>query len=310
MALALLSTPEQIKKDKKGMNNVLNQLMQLAIDASKTLRFRWNGFHVSEPLAVLVKMFVVEERTMDYVLCHAEFDPPMDTSAILQFFVSLLIKFARAEKGTVDLQQFTLIALSNIFWSISFQPIYAKELIQIEGFVATVRTLLENDNEKNDLEQYTPRSMETIGQATSGILHNLEVDTKTDHSSNQNSLDRIASTEKPSIMVSYCHIDDDFCTRLLDLFATQRDSFDIWIDRTHCQAVTDLWDAIAEGMEHASAIVCLLSNDYFESKSCRQEFIYAVDSLKKPIVPILLGDFSPKGWLGKFQIDFHGPMRK
>ena len=52
-------------------------------------------------------------------------------------------------------------------------------------------------------------------------------------------------------------------------------------------------------MERAGVIVCLVSSQYFESKSCRQEFIYAVDSLKRRIIPVLLENFEPKGWLGK-----------
>ena len=294
MALALLSTPEQIKQDKKGMNSVLNQLIQLAIKAAKDPRFRSGGFHVSEPLAVLVKMFVVEERTVDYVLSHAEIDPPIDLQKLLQLFTSLFFQFAREEKSKYILQQFTLIALLNMFWSFSFQPIYAKELFQIENFVETVRFVLENENKEILVEQYTPRSMESLSQAATGILHNLDVKIKNE---------RIHSKkidEKPSVMISYCHMDDAFCSRLLEFFSTNSNEFQIWIDRTHCQAVSDLWAAIADGMERSSVIVCLLSDEYFESKSCRQEFIYAIDSLKKPLIPILLGNFSPKGWLGEF----------
>ena len=103
-------------------------------------------------------------------------------------------------------------------------------------------------------------------------------------------------------MISYCHADNIFCTRIFELFNTHSDTFEIWIDRTHCQAATDLWEAIADGIEKASVIVSLLSEKYFESKSCRQEFIYAMDSLKKPVIPVLLGDFEPKGWLGNHRI--------
>ncbi|CAF1546264.1 unnamed protein product [Rotaria sp. Silwood1] len=111
MALALLSTPEELKRDKKGMNIVLNQLLQIVIDAAKSDRYRRDGFHVSEPLGVLVKMFVVEERTFDYVLCHAETQPSSDMDSTIRLFASLLFKFADALKGTDRLEQFTLIAL-------------------------------------------------------------------------------------------------------------------------------------------------------------------------------------------------------
>jgi len=104
-------------------------------------------------------------------------------------------------------------------------------------------------------------------------------------------------------MISYAHGNNAFCGEILDLLAKHNDTFEIWIDRTHCQGAVDLWESIADGMERACLIVCLLSNQYFESKSCRKEFIYAADSLKRRIVPVLLEDFEPKGWLGEYPID-------
>ncbi|CAF3800289.1 unnamed protein product, partial [Rotaria sp. Silwood1] len=306
MALALLSTPEELKRDKKGMNIVLNQLLQIVIDAAKSDRYRHDGFHVSEPLGVLVKMFVVEERTLDYVLCHAETQPSSDMHSTIRLFASLLFKFADVLKGTDRLEQFTLIALLNIFWSISFQEIYASELIQDQELIITIQKFVENDQEEEILEQYKPRSMEGVKEAAHGILHNLNRDNKNEIivDKKNESLDALISNSivgiqmKPSIMISYSHGDDVFCNKVLDLLTKQSNVFEIWIDRTHCQGVEDLWESIADGMEKASIIVCLLSSQYFESKSCRKEFIYATDSLKKKIVPVLIEHFEPKGWLG------------
>lgn len=100
-------------------------------------------------------------------------------------------------------------------------------------------------------------------------------------------------------MISYCHANNEFCSEILNTLDKHSDVFEIWIDRTHCEGVEDLWESIADGMEHASIIVCLISSQYFESKSCRKEFIYATDSLQKRILPILIDTFEPKGWLGK-----------
>lgn len=104
---------------------------------------------------------------------------------------------------------------------------------------------------------------------------------------------------KPMIMISYCHDNNSFCGELLHVLNTRNDEFDIWIDRTHLQGSEDLWELIADGIEQSSVIVCLLSRQYFESKSCRKEFVYTSDSVKKKIVPVLLENFEPKGWLGK-----------
>lgn len=103
-------------------------------------------------------------------------------------------------------------------------------------------------------------------------------------------------------MISYCHDNSTFCGQILDLLRTRHDAFEIWIDQTHCQGAADLWESIADGMERASMIVSLISNEYFQSKSCRQEFVYATDSLKKRIIPVLIGNFEPKGWLGEYSI--------
>ena len=176
MALALLSTPDQLKRDKKGLNNVLNQLLQLVIDASKGNQYRSDGIHVSEPLCVLVKMFVVEERTLDYVLCHVETEPPSDMVSTIQLFISLFLTFSNAMKSTDRLEQFTLIAILNILWSISFQPNCAQELIQNSKFIEQIKTFNEDNSEQDILEQYKPRSMEGIKQAACGILHNLMTD--------------------------------------------------------------------------------------------------------------------------------------
>jgi hypothetical protein len=70
-------------------------------------------------------------------------------------------------------------------------------------------------------------------------------------------------------MISYCHENNSFCGEILDLLRTRNDAFEIWIDRTHCQ-----------------------------------EFIYPADSLKRRIVPIIIGNVEPKGWLGEYWIAF------
>ncbi|CAF1030998.1 unnamed protein product [Rotaria sordida] len=306
MALALLSTPEQLKSDKKGMNVVLNHLLQLVMNAAKNDRYRCDGFHVSEPLAVMVKMFVVDERTLDYVLCHAETEPSSDMFSTIQLFVSLLFDFSQALKGTNRLEQFTLIAIFNILWSISFQPNYAPELIKNQKLIETIKNFIDENYEEKILEQYKPRSMEGIKEAAHGILHNLKIDnqseTAIDKSGNvldglvPNTLNNISS--KPCIMISYCHDNNTFCDQILSFLSERNDVFDIWIDRTYCQSASDLWESIADGMERSCVIVCLVSRQYFESKSCRKEFIYAADTLKKTIVPVLLENFKPRGWLG------------
>ena len=98
-------------------------------------------------------------------------------------------------------------------------------------------------------------------------------------------------------MISYSHQNNEFCDKILDLLETKSHVFQVWINRTHCKT-GDLWEAIASGMECAQIIICLLSDDYSQSKSCRQEITYALDTLHKPVIPIYLGEYQPRGWIG------------
>ncbi|CAF0745362.1 unnamed protein product [Didymodactylos carnosus] len=298
MALALLSTPEQLKSDQKGMNGVLNQLLQLTIGAAKGSRHRCGGIHVSEPLAVLAKLFVVEERTIDYILCHAETKPPSDMSSTIRLFASLLLTFRSALDGNDPLKQFTLIAVLNILWSISFQAQYSRELIASnDELISIVKSLAESDDKKT-INQYKPRSMEGIKEAARGILLNLDIDIN-DSSKTKEEIQKDKSNALTALSLrSYSHRNKEFCVKVLELLSTRNDVFDIWIDQTHCQSVGDLWESIADGMEQAQIIVCLISKHYYESKSCRQEFQYATDTLHKSIVPAFLEDFEPRSWLG------------
>jgi hypothetical protein len=50
----------------------------------------------------------------------------------------------------------------------------------------------------------------------------------------------------------------------------------------------------------ASVIILIISKEYYDSKSCRQELSYATDTLKKRIVPIYAPNqkYRASGWLG------------
>ena len=72
----------------------------------------------------------------------------------------------------------------------------------------------------------------------------------------------------------------------------------IWVDFDNCHT-EDLWEEIGEAIENATVVLFLMSKDYQESKSCRQEVMYAKDSLKKRFIPIFIQkDFVATGWLG------------
>lgn len=74
--------------------------------------------------------------------------------------------------------------------------------------------------------------------------------------------------------------------------------FEVWVDFSYCHT-EDFWEEIGEAIEKSNVVLFLMSKDYQDSKSCRQEVMYAKDSLKKRFIPIYMKkDFTATGWLG------------
>ena len=74
--------------------------------------------------------------------------------------------------------------------------------------------------------------------------------------------------------------------------------FEVWVDFAYCHT-EDFWEEIGEAIEKSHVVLFLMSKDYQDSKSCRQEVMYAKDSLKKRFIPIYTKkDFMATGWLG------------
>ena len=73
---------------------------------------------------------------------------------------------------------------------------------------------------------------------------------------------------------------------------------EIWVDFAYCHT-EDFWEEIGEAIEKSDVVLLLMSKDYQDSKSCRQEVMYTKDSLKKRFIPIYTKkDFTATGWLG------------
>ncbi|CAF4364153.1 unnamed protein product [Rotaria sp. Silwood2] len=298
MASILLSTPQQIRSDNKRMNKILNQLLQIIIDAAKSENYRdqdTKGFHVSEPLAVFTKLFT-DDHSLKYVLNDAETNPRLDVSSKINLFVDLFMKFRDAFEEKNQLEQFTCIALLNILWSISFQDQYETILQKNQNFLKAIRNLASNYNE-NVVDHYAPRSMESVKKAANGILDNLyEIrDSKTNDIADQQ-LASDTGDEKPMIMISYAHANDQFCDKILAEIERKRDLCRIWIDRYYLASNEDLWEKIARGIKQSKVVVCLLSQKYYDSKSCRKEATFAIKR-NKSIIPVYIGEPGDCDWL-------------
>ncbi|CAF1003448.1 unnamed protein product [Didymodactylos carnosus] len=270
-------------------------------------------YHISEPLVVLVKLFN-DDRTLDYIMQHAQVD--LNTLSTVEFFVNLLLEFYTTVNDQTPLKQLTCTALVNILWSVSFQKQYQDELQGNQKFKAFIENI-ENAKvlDKIVTTQYVPKYIENIRTAAGGILLNInatmptvKVEKEQQHRHPSSTTEavrgarvpalvqRTDSNSRPMIMISYSHGDKDFCYQLHDGLKSK---FDIWIDMNHRQT-GDLWQKIAEGMDKSNVILCLVSETYCQSKSCRREVTYALDALdelEQPVIPLFLQQYKPPSWL-------------
>jgi len=243
----------------------------------------------------------VDDHSLEYVLSHAETEPQYTTSSTIALFVDLLIDFRGAFADEDQLKQFTCTALLNILWSISFQDRYKTKLQQNKDFLKTIKSLA-MDNGEAVVDQYIPRSMESMAKAANGILYNLnEIPDSKEATIADTQFISNASDEKPMIMISYAHDNNLFCDKILAEFEKNQNLFGIWIDRDHCSSSEDLWEKIARGIRQSNLVICLLSQDYYKSKSCRKEATLAVQR-KKAIIPVYIDDPGDCDWLG---MSFH-----
>ncbi|CAF1138958.1 unnamed protein product [Didymodactylos carnosus] len=297
MTTALMLEPEEIKKDEKTTNNILDTILDLTIEASQSATLRTNTLlHISELLVVLTKIFVNDD-VVDYVLKHAQVENHILVQSRVQFFCDLLIR-TKIDNQNDNLLQLTCITLFNILWSISFNDKYQTEMKQNELFVSAIKATAENGNNEELFAQNSfQKHLSSIKKAADGILFNLNLE-------KVSKLPTTYSTNaSPSIFISYSHGDKVFCKNLIDTLQQSSKKTHFWVDFLNINSAVvhsdDLWEQIAEAIEKADAIILIISKNYYDSKSCRQELSYAKDMQKKRIIPIYMQkEYKPTGWLG------------
>ncbi|CAF3377746.1 unnamed protein product [Rotaria socialis] len=301
MAFSLVSEPRENQEDLNSLRKILDQLMQAAVDCGQSANNKSNGFHVSEPIVVLTKL-CVHDDILKYILTESSVEN-LKAKSRMQFFCELLFKFRGALASDNDLDQLSLTALFNIIWSISFHTEYIEELKANSKFLMTVKSLA-NDDGEDLVDQYVPKNMASISKAANGILWNLDENnparaprTTTVPSESKPLGKDTSMPDRMRVMVSYAHADSDFCHQLVD--ALQKDTrLQIWVDFEYCHT-GDLWEEIALAIEESRVIIFLMSKDYQDSQSCRQEVMYTKDSQKKRFIPVYIKkDFVATGWLG------------
>ena len=98
------------------------------------------------------------------------------------------------------------------------------------------------------------------------------------------------------IMISYNWGSQDIAKKIAQILKNH--NIPVWIDIDGGISTGDINVAMAEGVENAKAIVCLVSEKYEKSKNCRKELSYS-DVQNKIIFPCMVDKgYNGKGWLG------------
>ncbi|CAM4924077.1 unnamed protein product [Rotaria socialis] len=294
MIYTLLMESDEIKQislsNDKRMCGTINEIVSYAVEASRNELFFYKCFHVSEMLGVLSKLFVNDDILLKFV---------NEDNQLFDFLSQLMIDFNNITRDTSRTHQpandEALLALTNILWSISFHECYHEKFKKN----ATLMNIVSNLSTTTPLSTSTqmkllPRDMCSLRKTAEGILWNLKPTSSSCQISNEKS-------QQPLAMISYSHSDTKFCRELVETLSAH---VPVWVDYKQAKDAVahsdDLWEEIARAMELATVIVLIVSKEYYNSKSCRQELSYASDALKKRIVPIYPGDqqYRASGWLG------------
>ncbi len=93
------------------------------------------------------------------------------------------------------------------------------------------------------------------------------------------------------VFISYSRKDSKFVDSLNTALAKVEKN--VWIDWEDIPYSSKWWDEITEAIEGTNAFICVLSPDYFASKTCVEELIIA-EKCDKRVIPVLHREFEPK----------------
>lgn len=92
------------------------------------------------------------------------------------------------------------------------------------------------------------------------------------------------------VFISYSRKDSQFVETLNNGLVSGGKK--VWIDWKDIPYSSKWWDEISHAIEGTSTFICILSPDYFESKTCNDELVIA-EKLNKRIIPTLYKEFEP-----------------
>lgn len=272
MIYALLIDPADLYLEEMN-TGMIKRLVFLTRTSLESSQYICKEYHVGELLIILMKL-CTDESMLDYILQQDQYP---------DFFFFLFYRLLwNMDKDVNDL---AMTALVNILWSMSFDHQYQKYLIQHLALIKRLRQISSNNTEV--IAIYRPNQMSSLKRTLDGIWQNLYPGQLEIPSRNSSTC---------SVMISYSPMNIDFCREFYHMFVPIPE-LSISVD---FKSGKYSWKETAEMIAQADVVLFLLSNEFYQSKSCRQELIYVTDALKKLFFPIFIDrEFKPIGWLQK-----------
>ena len=264
---------------------IISILIPRAVQISQSLRSASHEFDLPQLLLLLDKICSCEQLVSR--IFHQDHSPPFYATVL--YLYTMYVETMGIEEKYLESHVRIILALVNILWSVSFHDRYKDEVRTALDSVQKLEKLYLFELVENvPPTVYVPRHIASFRRAMDGIWENL-------NPSIPSALPyRSSTTPLCSVMISYSHADIEFTQRLATRLS-EVPQLSIHLDVNSCKY---LWKETAQTIEQSDVVLLLLSEDYCRSKSCRQELIYAVDRLKKPILSLLI---EPKcdqqGWL-------------
>ncbi|CAF3657901.1 unnamed protein product [Rotaria sp. Silwood1] len=282
---AMISTADQVKT-LTVLKPAIDFLLTKIHEANASADLRSKTGHLYEYLVQLAKL-LINDNIATYVL---------NDSIIggLGFFVELFFKHNILPINDLFVKHLIRLALYNILCSLAFHESVQQELKKNQIFIKSV--LEASNSSTSNTDAIIPSSLRnnlmSIKTAAHGIL--VYLDQFKISISNDNELFNTSTTKIP--MVSYSHLDADFCRSVVT--ALKERSISVWVDEDgHCLS-NDCWEEIAIAIKNASKVLVIVSENYCtKSRSCRVEASYAI-KLGIPIIALYIDDkYEAEPWL-------------
>ena len=254
-------------------NFIVRILIPQTVMVAQSLGLTKHEYNLSELLPILAKICISEKEVSRI---FRQDRSPHFYSTVLYFY-SIHLESEGVEERHLDSHILIVLALVNILWSVSFHDRYRDQVRAAFGSVQKLEKFYLFDLVENVLPTvYIPRHLTSFRRAMDGIWENLNPSTPLTLSP------RPSTTSLCSLMISYSHA-DMAVTQTLANALSKVPQLSIHLDVNSCKYS---WKDTAQTIEQSDVVLLLLSEDYCRSKSCRQELIYAVDRLRKPVIPL------------------------